>query len=229
MARFYAGIGSRETPKHLRPLLNRLASELEEAGFTLRSGAAPGADTWFEEGVRNPANKRIYLPGSYFNQRWPNEPGLVDYTTLSPEALAKAQDYTHRLHPAGPSLRPFVQQLMGRNAMQVLGDDLATPAEFVLAYSPGGYKSGGTSQALRIARENGIRVINLANENELANIDQVIAEIRGGARAAPNTREIPMHYAMPAGALRSDLNPLYPEGATTLRLFQTGERIATTR
>ena len=46
----YAGIGSRETPDTVLAILEALATVLARAGFVLRSGGAPGADTACEAG-----------------------------------------------------------------------------------------------------------------------------------------------------------------------------------
>lgn len=44
MKNYYAGIGSRETPKDFLNLFTAVAISLEKRGCILRSGHAPGAD-----------------------------------------------------------------------------------------------------------------------------------------------------------------------------------------
>ena len=61
MKRFYAGIGSRETPIEYLQLFTRVATYLEGNNFMLRSGGAKGADQAFEAGVTD-NNYEIYLP-----------------------------------------------------------------------------------------------------------------------------------------------------------------------
>ena len=51
----YAGIGSRKTPEDIITLMHRLGVRLAELGFTLHSGAANGADTAFEIGIKTKA------------------------------------------------------------------------------------------------------------------------------------------------------------------------------
>ena len=51
MTKYYAGIGSRETPEDVCGRMTKLASILERKGYTLRSGGAVGADTAFAGGV----------------------------------------------------------------------------------------------------------------------------------------------------------------------------------
>jgi hypothetical protein len=41
--KYYAGIGSRETPKDILDLISKIAIKLESLGYTLRSGGADGA------------------------------------------------------------------------------------------------------------------------------------------------------------------------------------------
>jgi hypothetical protein len=54
---------------------------------------------------------------------------------------------------------------MARNAMQILGEDLQTPTEFVIAWTIDGRDSGGTGQALRMADYYGIPIFNLFFSN----------------------------------------------------------------
>ena len=64
---FYTGIGSRDTPDEVLRWFKIYADVLAELGFTLRSGAAPGADAAFEEGCdRVDGKKEIYLPWKGF-------------------------------------------------------------------------------------------------------------------------------------------------------------------
>lgn len=59
----YAGIGSRETPKSILEFFEYLGELLAKKGFTLRSGAAKGADSAFEKGCdRVSGLKEIFLP-----------------------------------------------------------------------------------------------------------------------------------------------------------------------
>ena len=46
----YTGIGSRETPVEIAAKMTELAVRLDALGYTLRSGGAQGADTFFDGG-----------------------------------------------------------------------------------------------------------------------------------------------------------------------------------
>lgn len=144
--RYYAGIGSRETPQPICAFFKDLAYFLgDRYGFCLRSGAADGADKAFESGA--PA-RQIFLPWAKFS----NHPS--HYITQPPEAF----EISAKFHPGWGKLREPVRKLMARNAMQVLGPDLKTPSEMVCCYTYEGRGSGGTGQAIRIATAYGIPV-----------------------------------------------------------------------
>jgi hypothetical protein len=66
-----------------------------------------------------------------------------------------------------------VLALMARNCYQVLGQNLDTPVDFIVCYTPDEYK-GGTSQALRIARDLNIPYYNIKNPEH---VEQLYAKI----------------------------------------------------
>lgn len=145
----YAGIGSRETPEDVCAQMSLLAGELSSLGYVLRSGAAPGADRAFESGCTGP--KQIFVP-------WPGF-GQTDQPCTEPPAAA--WDVARQFHPAWDRLSPAAKKLMARNSCQVLGPDMNDPSEFVVCWTRDGKASGGTGQAIRIARAYGIPVFNL--------------------------------------------------------------------
>jgi hypothetical protein len=156
---FYSGVGSRETPTDIMNSMMLIAYELQ-GNYTLRSGHAPGADSAFEEGISN-GNMEIYIPWKGFNG---SDSKLF---TQADEAFYIASQY----HPNWKNLKEPVKKLMARNVHQVLGQDLKTPAEFVLCWTQDGceshqtrsQKTGGTGQAISIASENNIEIINMKN------------------------------------------------------------------
>ena len=151
--RYYTGVGSRRTPKRVLQSMTRIARALSEAGYTLRSGAAEGADTAFEAGSQR---SDIYLPWPRFR----DHPSPL--THVSNAALAWAA----KVHPAWHLLNKHARLLHGRNAYQVLGQNLDTKSEFVICYTPDGRASGGTGTAIRLATSLGIPVYNLHAWNE---------------------------------------------------------------
>lgn len=137
----YAGIGSRETPEDVLEYMENLAEDFARYGWTLRSGGARGADTAFERGcIRGDGQKRIYLASD-----------------ATPEAMEHAAEF----HPNWPACSPYAKKLHARNSLIMLGDSLNEPVDIVVCWTPGGFKKGGTAQALRIAEYLKISVFNL--------------------------------------------------------------------
>lgn len=146
----YAGIGSREVPDDILSVMTRIASRLEELGYTLRSGGANGSDSAFERGVKDIKNKEIF----YAN-----------------DATEKSIEIAKEIHPNPNALSEYGMKLMGRNTFQIFGKDLDTPVDFVICYTKDGKEGygeerpcGGTGQAVEMALKKGIPVINLGND-----------------------------------------------------------------
>lgn len=149
--KYYAGIGSRETPEDVLKLMTRIARGLDRKGYILRSGGARGADKAFEVGS---SKSDIFLAVDY-KQVWPNV-------------------FTDFFHPNPKVLKEYPRKLMNRNAMQVLGKNGDTPVEFVICWTKDGKASGGTGQAIRIAEYFYIPVFNLKNEGALEQLKEFI-------------------------------------------------------
>lgn len=166
--KYYTGIGSRETPPEFLTLMVSIGKYLAQRGWTLRSGGADGADKAFEQGCDEAGgSKEIYLPWKDFNG---NKSDLyLKSPKLSP-VKSKAFDLASKYHPVWDSLNYGARCLMARNGMQILGSDLETPTSFVVCYNLGGFKHGGTSQALRIALDRKIHIFRLTEDNELSDI-----------------------------------------------------------
>ncbi len=141
---YYTGIGSRDTPEKYLAFMNMFGFFAAKLGWVLRSGAAPGADQAFEKGCdRAGGDKEIYLPWKNFD----NNNSVLCY----PEHNKETENIAKRFHPAWSNLTQGVKKLMMRNSYQVLGQTLAEPSSFVVCYT--NPNKGGTTQALRIAKE----------------------------------------------------------------------------
>lgn len=151
---FYCGIGSRETPKIVLDLMTQCATTMEQVGWCLRSGGAPGADDAFERGCQR---MHIYLPWSPFNNRVAN--GLT-HMTIPEEVKEEAYRIARQYHPNWEALSRGGQGMMARNVLQVLGHTLQIPASLIICWTPEGRVTGGTGQALRMARDYGVEVVN---------------------------------------------------------------------
>jgi len=147
--KYYAGIGSRETPNSILQRMKEIAQDLSRKGYILRSGGADGADTAFEIGAGS--RKEIFLPWKGFNG---NDSELC-HPTLAAHNLAKS------VIPWFDTLSQGAQKLHARNAHQVFGYTLKEPVEFVVCWTPGGLPKGGTRTAIVLAQDAGIPIINL--------------------------------------------------------------------
>jgi hypothetical protein len=139
----YAGIGSRETPDDILNTMAATGELFALEGCILRSGGAKGADMAFELGCDSAkGEKEIFRPED-----------------ATPEAYELAEKY----HPNWNACRGYVRGLHARNGQIVLGRNLDTPVDEVICWTPGASGSGGTGQALRIAKAFEIPVIDLGD------------------------------------------------------------------
>jgi hypothetical protein len=141
--KYYAGIGSRETPIDVCVEMTRIATILENAGYVLRSGRGKRADEAFEAGVKNPANKEIFDPR--------HERILIS---------KGARDLVRELHPNPEAAMKYIH-FLGRSAYQILGVNLDSPVEFVICWSIKGELIGGTAMGMRIAMKYKIPIHNM--------------------------------------------------------------------
>lgn len=164
--KYYAGIGSRKTPKHILERMMAIGYVLASDGFILRSGGADGADSAFEKGCDAAHGKKeIFLPWKGFN----GSPS--DFYEVSPEAIEIAAKF----HPAWGKLNQGAKKLHSRNVYQVLGYDLNSPSFVVICYCDG---TGGTMQALRIAIERNVPIINLFDKEKYSSFLNVFVDVK---------------------------------------------------
>jgi len=178
--KFYAGIGSRETPIAVQETMRNLASALGFLGYTLRSGAAMGADSAFEQGAdRNGYPAHIYLPWEGFSRRRFDADATTRYI-LPGDQRSFGEKWARVAHPAWSRLNSAAQALMVRNTFQVLGFEGDTPSDFVVCWTKDGAEAhtsaqtGGTGQAIRLARLHDIPVFNLYHNDSLARLSALV-------------------------------------------------------
>jgi len=154
----YAGIGSRETPDNVLTKMWEYGYELAELGWTLRSGHARGADMAFERGcISAKGTMEIYLPWSGFNGAPRNNPQYI-----SGNMDERHMNIAANFHPAWHRCTDGAKRLHARNASQILGSNLDTPATMVVCWTKDGLAGGGTGQAIRMAKFYSIPVFDLA-------------------------------------------------------------------
>lgn len=189
MDMYYSGVGSRETPRDVLLEMRNLAFALAQAGFTLRSGGADGADSAFEEGAKQYAHAKveIFLPWKGFNE---NDSRLYGVENRALEMAAS-------IHPAWHRLADGARKLHSRNCYQVLGRGLDKPSHFLVCWTSDGCESahsrssatGGTATAIIVAERHGVPVFNLG---------------RAGRRAALGTFLERYKVSLAVATLRSD-------------------------
>ena len=168
----YAGIGSRETPAEVQKLMHDLAVKLAARGMILRSGGATGADQAFLSGaIPTHSHKyhavETYLPWANFERE---ELRRITFGSRSHVARTEPAPWTFPIaqqhHPRWAALSLAAQKLHARNVHQILGHQ---PLEnggfdvvkFVVCWTSDGEATGGTGQALRIAKAHGVEIRNL--------------------------------------------------------------------
>lgn len=168
--KYYAGIGSRDTPDDVFAHMTEIATLLEDHGYILRSGGATGADTAFEVGVHDFNNMCLYLPKDPFNGHTRFTPGCLYLTSYShPEDYQKGYE-SIAIHPAGFALSLGPRNMMIRNYFQVMGHGGQSRSSFIICWTPDGADginiltsraSGGTGQSIRLAAKYGVPLYNL--------------------------------------------------------------------
>lgn len=162
--RYYAGIGSRETPDGVQRQMAVLASKLELRDWVLRSGHADGADQAFEAGVVDPRNMEIFLPWMGFNgtSRHQLKPGH-----LYPPSSGEAWRIAEMSHPAWHRCSQGAKNLHVRNVFQILGANLDMRVDAVVCWTLNAAGGGGTGQAIRLAKSLDIPVFDTADAEQV--------------------------------------------------------------
>lgn len=161
MNKVYAGVGSRETPLMFQAVMRDLAFNLANENVTLRSGAAMGADSAFESGCDAAGgSKEIFVipdrPGAYVHPDHIRATSCENYIDCLKIAM--------KVHPNWHSMGSWGRGQHARNVMQVLGEDLRTPADFLVCWAPvnGDSITGGTRTAWEVAKMHNVPCFNLA-------------------------------------------------------------------
>ena len=153
--KIYTGVGSRETPQNILSLMTRIARAFDRLGWCLYTGGAEGADEAFMAGS---TNMQVFLPWQGYRNS--NSPYVHDFTSPRGQ-LAEMAVETY--HPAPKRLGAAPRLLIARNTYQVTGwnQSEADLTDILICWTPDGMASGGTGQAIRIADDLVVPVINL--------------------------------------------------------------------
>lgn len=163
----YAGVGSRRTPFPILMAMTKMALQMAQSGWYLRSGFADGADKAFGLGAAQHSDNTgqelftMCLPWAGFNGAPVQDPSFQ---------VIEAYDGIYRLardhHPNWHDLSVRAKMLMIRNAAIVAGPNLDSHANLLICWTPGAKAGGGTGHAIRIAKTLGVPVFDLASECE---------------------------------------------------------------
>ena len=167
----YAGIGSRETPLSVLEDMQHIAFQLGSMNWILRSGGAPGADTAFEYGCDHAGGtKEIYIPWHGFQGR---KDAIVGAEQPNfPDALFLASNF----HPAWDRCKQGARALHARNGYQILGKSLTQKADCVICWTRNASGTGGTGQALRIAKHFNIPIFDLGRDAAYDELELFVKE-----------------------------------------------------
>lgn len=177
-----SGIGSRETPESDGNRMKSFAHCVTKNNGIMRSGGAPGADTFFAAGVSDPNRQEIFLPFKNFNGVQSGV-GIYILQELHLKKRQAAEKIAEKFHPnwAAVQRNPTVVSLMTRNVFQVLGCNLNTPSDLVVMWAKGTRNSiakknannrivdvpGGTGLAVRLAAFLEIPVLHTSLEEHI--------------------------------------------------------------
>jgi len=180
--KYYTGVGSRKTPPGIIKIIEELAIQLRDKGFTLRSGHAPGADLAFETGANGQAD--IYLPWNNFNVEFPVigqqcVKNNVNASIVLETVLKKHLDTQHFQNICKG--KHWIKLLHTRNVYQVLGHEQTPfPSDFLVCWAPPSGKlqvQGGTNTAVLVAYEYKVPIYNLFYETREKTLREKIEQL----------------------------------------------------
>lgn len=124
----------------------QLAGRLGQAGWTLRSGRALGADSAFEPGARAVRgsceiflpNKHNYMTMAQITREHPEPGDQTRYIDEVEGSVLGCKIIARLLHPNGMYLDPYALELHARNTYEIIGQNLNSPVQFVACWTEGG-------------------------------------------------------------------------------------------
>jgi predicted Rossmann-fold nucleotide-binding protein len=159
MNKTYAGIGSRSLTKNELHLCYNIGVYMAKQGWTLRTGAAQGANQAFANGALSVGGKVVLcLPWFSYESKWVESVCKVSAVIeILDHWHIEAQASVDQHHPSPDKLSNVVRKLHARNYL------IIEPCRFILAFPKPGRdgKLGGTGQGIRIALSKGMDVLRL--------------------------------------------------------------------
>jgi len=174
--RYYTGIGSRKITKREEKTISGIALYLKRNDFTVYSGNASGADVTFQRG--SGGNCVVFVPWKSFNESVYNYIDESKFSVCIEESKDReAYESVEKFHPNPRALTRAGRNFMARNYYQVMGYGEYPVSEFVVCCADEdryGEVTGGTGQAVRIAKSLGLPIINIRTDGWLKKIKQQV-------------------------------------------------------
>jgi hypothetical protein len=166
----YVISGNKETPPNIIEQMFKIAKELETFSYTLRISSMDGPDKIIEPRIND---KELYLPWKDFDKK------TSKLTFNTPESLKIAAMF----NPSFSGLNFTVQAFLAKNARIVLGQNLKSPAMFVMCWSQDGVEdgknktssTGNIGHIIAIASSMKIPVFNFGNADAEQRLKQYLS------------------------------------------------------
>lgn len=165
----YACTANEDAPPEIKNKFIEIVKMLENNGYTLRTGGMEGIEEIVENSV---TKKEVHLPWREFGGKQSR------FTFNSDRAYAIAKKY----HPTFDGLSKGVKCFLAKNARLILGNNMTSPALFLLTWTEDGATSsrdrtartGFAGHPIAIAAGIGIPVINLARSDAEQKLNMLI-------------------------------------------------------
>lgn len=185
--RYYAGVGSRETPEDVLALMRRLGEHLCNLGWGLSSGDAEGADRAFYEGAYVSPNfykvpSRIYLAWNGVWGRYHDPSEYFFDATRYTDTYETAKQMALEARGSFEGLKRGGIGMHTRNVFQIHGHTLQDPVGSILYWGQPVGKTekvkGGTNTALQLAVRANVPIrLNLYKEEDRLRAEKFLTNL----------------------------------------------------
>lgn len=124
----YACTGNNDAPAEILKKFEEITQKLDRLGYTARVGGFDGIEDTVEKAV---TRKEVHLPWRDFN----NKQSKFTFTT------DRALHIARQFHPTFDTMKKSVQTFLAKNVRLILGNNVASPALFLLCWTEDGVES----------------------------------------------------------------------------------------
>lgn len=111
-------------------------------------------------GLAKESQFEVYVADQY-NIRRSTLPRRHLATVRNKDLISETERIASEVHPAWDRCNEWARGMHSRNCHQILGDDLKSPVDAVICWTPDGAVVGGTATALKLSMKYNIPVFNL--------------------------------------------------------------------